>query len=128
MSAIDKVKTLLSGKISDTKKKLSVYVNDQNVTELDCIRLFYNNENNRVSVTQSNAPYYSTGVQVAVRHSDYNLARECSFKALEYINGNRKTEAGYWWIPDAQSVPLYAGVDAIGGYVWTFNIKSKGGA
>ena len=126
MSAIDKVKTLLTGKISDTVKKLPIYVNDHNVTEINCIRLFYTNTNSWVSVTQTKAPYYNTGIQVAVRHNDYSKARDCSFKALEYINANRKTEAGYYWIP--QSVPLYNGVDNIGGYVWTFEITTKGGS
>lgn len=126
MSAIDNLKTLLVGKISDNKSKLSVYVNDQNVTELNSIRLFYNGTSSWVSVTQTNAPYYSNGVQVAVRHENYDRARSCAYKTLEYINANRKTMSGYYWIP--QNVPLYAGIDSIGGHVFTFDINTKGGA
>lgn len=128
MSAIDKIKLLLNSRFSDGTKKLTCYVNETNVTELSCIRLFYNGDSSRVSETQSNAPYYANGVQVATRHSDYNKSREISFNVLEYINTNRKTEAGYWWIPKPQSVPLYAGIDSVGGHVWTFDITLKGGA
>ena len=127
MSAIDKIKTMLHSRFSDGTKKISCYVNDTNVTEMNAIRLFYNGQSGRVSQTQSNSPYYANGVQVATRHSDYDKARQISYNILEFINTNRKTEAGYYWIPDAQSVPLYAGVDKTGGHVWTFEIKSKGG-
>lgn len=128
MSAIDKLKTLLHSRFSDGQKKISCYVNDTNVTELNVIRLFYNGISGRVSQTQSNSAYYANGIQVATRHSDYNKSREISYQILEYINANRKTEASYWWIPDPQSVPLYAGIDSIGGHVWTFEITVKGGA
>jgi hypothetical protein len=125
MTAIDYVKELMTGKFSDGTSKLSVYIDDTNVTEMNCIRLFYNGQGGLVSLTQSNAEYYKTGIQIAVRHNDNLKSRDLSFKIRQYINANRKTKAGYWWIPD--SVPLFAGVDSIGGYVWTFDIFTKGG-
>ena len=125
MTAIDRVKTLLTGKISDGTSKMSVYVDDANVTEMNCIRIFYNGQGGLVSQTQSNAAYYKTGLQIAARHNDNVKARDMAFKILQYINANIKTEAGYWWIPD--SVPLFSGVDSTGGYVWTFDIFTKGG-
>lgn len=127
MSGVDKLKTILHSRFSDGQKKISCYVNDTNVTESNVIRLFYNGTAGRVSQTQSNSAYYANGIQIATRHNDYNKAREISYQILEYINANRKTESGYWWIPDAQSVPLYAGIDSVGGHVWTFDITIKGG-
>jgi hypothetical protein len=126
MSAIDKVKTLIGGRFSDGRSKLSCYVNEKNVTEMNCIRLFYTNDNDWVSAIHKNAPYYKTGIQVSVRHNDYDKARSLAFSIVEYINSHRKTEKGYWWIP--RSVPLYVGVDSIGGYVWAFNLETQGGA
>lgn len=126
MSAITEIKTLLAGRFSDGTKKLSVYSDDKNVTEMNCIRLFYKNDNTWVSTTQTLAPYYRTGIQVTVRHNDYEKARTMCYTIMEYINDNRKTKASYYFIPEG--VPSYLGLDSIGGFVWGFNLSVKGGA
>lgn len=126
MSAIDKLKTLFQSKFSDGKSKISIYVNEQNVTEMNCIRIFYTGNTDWVSKTQHNSPYYKIELQITSRHIDYNKSRDICFDVLEYINANRKTEAGYYWIPT--NTPTYLGVDNNGGYVYGFNLEIKGGA
>jgi hypothetical protein len=126
MSAIAEIKSLFTGRFSDGQKKLSVYIDDKNVTELNCIRIFYTNINSWVSVTQTKSPYYRLGMQVVIRHNDYDKSRSVCHDVLEWLNANRKTKNGYYWIPEG--VPSYLGVDNIGGYVWAFNLSTKGGA
>ena len=125
MSSIDNLKTLLRGQVVAGDIKLPVIINEKNNSPKNCIRLFYTNENDYVSQSQKLAPYYSTGIQVTIRHTDYNTARNSTFTALEYINSNRKTLAGVYWIPD--TTPVYLGQDSqTTGYVWGFTISMKG--
>jgi hypothetical protein len=125
MSSIDNLKTLLEGRVSGLgNRKLQVFVNEENVRTANCVRLFYTNDNDRVEIN-SRVPYYFTGVQVTVRHELYDTARNSCFSALEYINSNRKTRSGVYWIPD--SPPTYLGVDSeTGGFVWGFDMSMKG--
>jgi len=123
MASIDNLKTLIDYQVSDGKKKIPCYVNDDGKTPINCIRLFYMFGTSFVST--SKAPYYNDRIQVACRHNDYDRGRTLAYDILERINTNRKTYSGVYYIPD--TVPDYAGIDKSGGYVWTFEILMKGG-
>jgi hypothetical protein len=123
--SIYKLRDLLQGNISDGKRGLSVNVNERQPSGQNAIHLYYTEDNGWVSEIQSKAPYYRHEVQVSVRHDDYDKARTASFTALEYINVNRKTLAGVYFIPS--TTPIFAGIDErTNGYWFTFNINIKG--
>jgi hypothetical protein len=124
--SIYKLRDLLTGQISGgTNRKLSVYVNESQPQEKDCICLFYNEDNDWVSAIHKKAPYYKNGVQVSIRHNDYDQSRTSAYTALEYINSNRKTLSGVYFIPD--TTPIYIGEDVTTkGYWFGFNVNIKG--
>lgn len=124
--SIYKLRDLIRGKISGgNNKKLSIYVNDKQPQEQNCICLFYNEDNEWVSDIHKKAPYYRNGCQVSIRHNDYDQARTSAYTALEYINANRKTLTGVYFIPD--TTPIFAGDDVSNkGYWFTFNVNIKG--
>ena len=124
---IDTLKTTLNYKISDGRRKLQVYLNDENSQAKNCIMLFYDNDNVVLARSRSEiGGYYSIGIQVVIRHNDYDTARATAFTALEYINANSKPSTGYL-IPD-ELPPIYLGIDErTGGYTWGFLVKGKGG-
>jgi hypothetical protein len=125
MASIDNLKTLLNHTIYDgQRKKYSCYINDDNTTDKSAIFLFYNNDNGRVSETNTVAPYYRNQVQVVVRHISYDLARNGAFEALEYINARRKQYTGLVLKP--VSTPVYLGRNSIGSYNWGFFVDMKG--
>jgi len=126
--SIDHLKDLINHVISDGKSKISAYINDGNSKgiskPINGTFLFYSNDNTFISSPK--APYYVNGVTVACRHNDYNKARNIAFDTLEYINVNRKTMSGVYWIPD--TTPIYQGKDErTAGYWWTFDVLIKGG-
>jgi hypothetical protein len=123
--AIYKLRDLIHLKITDGSRKLPVYVNEGQPSGQNAIHLFYTEDNDWVSEITKKAPYYRHQIQVSIRHNDYNKARSTAFTALEYINANRKTLTGLYFMPD--TTPIYAGQDAGNeGYWFTFNINSKG--
>jgi hypothetical protein len=123
-TSIEILKDLMDGKISDRTSKMSVYINENEPSESNCILLFYMPGSSFTS--QTKAPYYTLEIQIAVRHGDYDTARTMAFTALEYINSNRHKSSGVYFIPSA-SVPRYLGEDkSVGGYIWGFEIMSKG--
>jgi hypothetical protein len=126
--SIYKLRDLLRGQIrGGTNKKLSVYVNDKQPSEQNCICLFYNNDDGFVSTIQYKAPYYRNGIQVSIRHNDYDQARTSAYETLEYINANRKTLTGVYFMPEPDTIPTFIGEDTITkGYWFAFNINSKG--
>lgn len=125
--SIYKLRDLLQSKISGgNNRKLSVYVNEKQPQEQNCICLFYNEDNDWVSEIQRKAPYYRNGIQVSVRHNDYDQARTSAYATLEYINANRKTLPGVYFIP-AGGTPTFLGDDVTTkGHWFAFNINSKG--
>ena len=123
MASIDNLKSRIHHKVLAGRYKLPCYINDKNITEQNAIILFYTNDNDFVST--SKAPYYRTGVQVCIRHNDYNTARNAAHSVLEYINADRKTIAGVYWIPE--TTPIYLGLDEqTGGYIFGFDVNMKG--
>jgi hypothetical protein len=101
---------------------MSCKIDDSNKTRTNGYFLYFTNDNDWVSTSKAN--YYVTGVQVATRHNKYATARKLAYDALERINANRKLIAGVYYIPN--SVPVYAGVDESGGYLYIFDVMLKG--
>jgi hypothetical protein len=123
--SIYKLRDLLQGNISDGTRGLGVNVNEKQPSGQNAIHLYYTEDNDWVSEIQKKANYYRHNVQVAVRHNDYDKARNASFTALEYINENRKTLTGVYFMPD--TTPIFAGIDErTNGYWFTFTINIKG--
>ena len=124
MASIDNLKSILNNRFSDGRLKLRCSTNEDRPSEMKGIYLYYNGQNS--FCTQTRASYYNNGVQVCVRHNDYDKARTISYNILEYINMNRKTYSTVYFDPD--SVPEYLGEsENHGGYVWAFNLMLRGG-
>ena len=124
MASIDDLRTLLVGKFSDGRKKLSVYVNEIAPADNNCLRLFYIDPSE--FTTETRAPYYNQRCQVTVRHKLYDKARTIAFSAVERINANRKNTSTVYFQPI--SAPIFLGEDEFtGGYVFGFDVNLRGG-
>lgn len=123
--SIDKLKTLLNHNISaGNNRKLSVYVNEKQPSEQNCINLFYTEDADFVST--SRAAYYDNQIQIAIRHNNYNQARDSSYFANRYVRIRSKTNSSVYFI--VENTPIFLGEDArTKGYWWGFNVRAKGG-
>ena len=128
MSSIDTLKTLLHLKVSDGKIKLPSFVNPNQRGSTNHIALYYldDTENATLKIGKHvQIGFYSTEIQVAIRHTDYTKARTACYSALEYLGVNRDANTGiYYDVRD--STPVYKGIDDTGAEVWSFDIFLKG--
>lgn len=124
--AIYLLRNLLQSQISaGNNKKFSVFVNEKEPSGQNAIHLFYTGDTDWVSEITKKAPYYRTNVQVAIRHNDFDKARNGAFTALEFINANRKASNANYFIPD--TTPISNGQDdRTQGYWFTFTVNIKG--
>ena len=120
---IDTLQALLNNRFEDSRTKIKCYVNAVQPREFKCIRLFYTANNN--FITNKLAKYYNQGVQITMRHPDYDKCREIIFNILEYLQGSSKIGAIYFRL---DTMPEYLGEDEQqGGHVWAFSIILQGG-
>ncbi len=126
---IDKLKTLIHNQFSDGQKKIPVYVNETNNTNINAIFLFFNPDvtNNLLAIGKHNQfTYIVDNVEVVCRHNDYTRSRELAFKAIKYISVSSKNYQGLYIVPQ-NTPPQYSGLDEVtGGYMWTFQVNLKG--
>jgi len=129
MGKIDDLKNILNQKVSDGKYRMSCYIEDINMQANDGLMLFYNDENTTLALGRfTQDGYFSLGVQVVSRHTDYDKARKVALAAYKYINVHSKDtgQAGYF-IPE-RIPPNYLGRDERNqAYMWGFNVNIKGG-
>jgi hypothetical protein len=72
--------------------------------------------------------FYSTEIQVGVRHNDYDKARTACYSALEHLGVNRKNPDNSTGISlDLhEATPEYKGIEDTGAELWAFNLFIKG--
>lgn len=123
--AINTVKGILSSQIGDGRKRLSCVVNTNTARSKDVIMLFYQTDAAPPMAlgTFTQLGYYNQPVQCAVRHSDYDKAREMAFQALKLLGINRRNLAVSLFFDET---PSYQGIDTTGGHVWAFTFKMRG--
>jgi hypothetical protein len=130
MSAITDLKNTLNNQIlagvGKKKFRLPCYDNPDQENISDCIQLFYLTGGSTLQLGKhSQIGFYSQLIQVAVRHSDYNEARQAAFSSLEYLNTQKCSISGITY-DTRDSIPEYLGKDDTGAFVWAFNIFTKG--
>lgn len=123
MALIDDIKTILHNAVSDGQYRLPCKRGNTNIEPINGIFLYYTNNNNFTGT--SRAGYYAVGVQVAVRHNDYDKARAVCLLANQKLKSNPDAIAGTYI--NVVSPPEYKGVDAMGGYIFGFDTQAKGG-
>ncbi len=123
MNLIDDIKTILHNAVSDGKYRLPCKANQTTIEPVNGIFLYYTNENTFTGNTR--APYYSVGVQVAIRHNDYDKARSVALLANQKLKANPGQTTGTYI--SVVSPPEYKGVDNAGGYIFGFDTQCKGG-
>ena len=125
MASIDKLNALLTNRFSDKRSKIPSEVQPKENLQQNSFMLFYNNENTTLAAgIRTEDAFYSTGVQIAVKHTDFDKARDLCFKAHKFLHANKRTEAGVWWIP--LDTPIFLGRDTKGSNVFAFNINMSG--
>lgn len=120
---IDKLKSILHTAISDGKTRLPCREGAKVNEAINSIFLYYTNDNAFTGNTR--AAYYSVGIQVAVRHNDYDKARAVALLANQKLKSNPDAKTGLYIF--TVSPPEYKGVDAMGGYIFGFDTRCKGG-
>ncbi len=126
MSSIDNLKGLLNQAVNVGGTKLRAVTEPNQQAGNNLIMLFYNGVNSNLKLgktTQIGA--YVQGVQIAVKHTDYNKARTGSFSVLEFLSTRRDTIAGVYFDTRFSS-PQSSGMDESGGHIWSFEIDMKG--
>ena len=125
MASIASLTAVIHNRFFDGRLKIPAVSNPvQNITQ-SSFMLFYTNVNTVLAAgTTVEDGFYSTTVQLACRHDTYDKARSLSFNAFEYLNANKRTLAGVWWIPGEP--PTFLGVDGQAGNVWAFEVRMVG--
>ena len=122
---ITTVKNLLSSQIGDGKTRLSCVVNSNRSRAKNVMMLFYaGSAAPPIALgTFTQLGYYTQDIQFAARHQDYDKSREIAFQALKLLGANRRTSQVTLFFDET---PNYQGIDATGGYVWSFIFKMRG--
>lgn len=123
---INKLQTLLKNTITAGKFRLNCVINPEQDTQLNGIMLFYNSDSDtNIMIGKHTATaFLSIGVQVAVRHSQYDTARASCIAALTHLGVSR--EQTNMSISLINSTPTYKGIDSTGGHIFSFDVNLRG--
>ncbi len=126
MSSIDNLKSLLNQTINVGGKKLRAVIEPSQDDNSNQIMLFNTGINSNLKIGKhSQIGAYVQGVQIALRHTDYNKARDGAFSALQFLNTVRDSIAGVFY-DTRNASPAYKGIDESGGHIWAYEIDMKG--
>jgi hypothetical protein len=124
--SIDQLRDLLKYKVTINGKKVNAQsLPASNDKTGNVIHLFYNDDNETLKLGQcTEIGYFSTGVQVACRHSNNALCRQMAYSSIRYLNTQKNTIDGVF-ISMGIDAPSYQGIDETGNHVWVFTLKLK---